>query len=70
MILGDIFKTCDCIGYYVLDSTGWEKKNGHPFHTEFKLFLIILGKSDEKMPYWLGLGDSFAILNIDVPYLV
>ena len=44
------------------------KKNGHPFHTEFELFLIILGKSDEKMPYWLGLGDSFAILYIDVTY--
>ena len=33
-----------------------------PFHTGFELFLIILGK---KMPYWLGLGDSFAILYID-----
>ena len=26
--------------------------------------MIIFGKSDEKMPYWLGLDDSFAILYI------
>ena len=31
-----------------------------PFHTGFELFLIVLRKSDEKMPYWLGLGHSFA----------
>ena len=41
-----------------------------PFHTGFELFLIILGKSDERMPYWLGFGDLFAILYIDVRYLV
>ena len=45
-------------------------KEWPPFHTGFELFLIILGKSDKKMPYWLGLGDSFAILYIDVTYLV
>ena len=50
--------------------TGWSKKNGHPFHRVFGLFLIILGKSDERMQYWLGLGDSFAILYIAVTYLV
>ena len=41
-----------------------------PFHTGFELFLIVLGKSDENMPYWVGLGDSFAILYIAVTYLV
>ena len=40
-----------------------------PFHTGFELFLIILGKRDKKMPYWPELGDSFAILYIDVTYL-
>ena len=30
--------------------TGCNKKNGHPFYTKFELFLIIFGKSDEKMP--------------------
>ena len=43
-------------------TTGWLIKNGPPFHTGFQLFLIVLHKSDEKMPYWLGLGDSFAVL--------
>ena len=42
--------------------TGCNKKTGHPFHTGFELFLIIFGKSDEKMPYFLGLDDSFAVL--------
>ena len=51
-------------------STGWLIKNGPPFHTGFELFLIVLRKSDEKMPYWLGLGDSFAVLYIAVTYLV
>ena len=46
------------------------KKNGPPFHTEFEPFLIILAKSDEKMPYGLGLGDSFASLYIAVTGLV
>ena len=41
-----------------------------PFHTGFELFLIVLGKSDENMPYWLGLGDSFAMLYMAVTYLV
>ena len=41
-----------------------------PFHTGFELFLIVLGKSDENMPYWLGFGDSFAMLCIAVMYLV
>ena len=41
-----------------------------PFHTGFELFLIVLGKSDENMPYWLGLGDSFAMLYIAVTCLV
>ena len=40
------------------------------FHTGFELFLIVLGKSDENMPYWLGLGDSFAMLYMAVTYLV
>ena len=39
-----------------------------PFHTGFELFLIVLGKSDENMPYWLGLGDSFAMLYMAVTY--
>ena len=51
-------------------NTGWLIKNGPPFHTGFELFLIVLRKSDEKMPYWLGLGDSFAVLYIAVTYLV
>ena len=41
-----------------------------PFHTGFELFLIVLGKNDENMSYWLGLGDSFAMLYIAVTYLV
>ena len=41
-----------------------------PFHTGFELFLIVLGKSDENLPYWLGLGDSFAMLYIAVAHLV
>ena len=45
-------------------------KEWTPFHTGFELFLIVLRKSDEKMPYWLGLGDSFALLYIAVSYLV
>ena len=45
-------------------------KEWPPFHTGFELFLIVLRKSDEKMPYWLGLGDSFAVLYIAVTYLV
>ena len=32
--------------------------------------MIVLGKSNEIMPHWLGLGDSFAILYIAVTYLV
>ena len=45
-------------------------KEWPPFHTGFELFLIVLGKSDENMPYWLGLGDSFAMLYMAVTYLV
>ena len=41
-----------------------------PFNTEFELFMIVLGKSDENMPYWLGLSDSFAMLYIAVAHLV
>ena len=35
-----------------------------------KLFLIVLGTSDERMLYWLDLGDYFAVLYIVVTYLV
>ena len=53
-----------------LNFTGWEIKNGHPCHTKFDLFSIILGKSDERMPYRLGLGNSFAVVYIAVTCLV
>ena len=46
--------------------TGWLLKNGPPFYIGFQLILIVLGNSDEQMPYWLGLGDSFAVLYIAV----
>ena len=32
--------------------------------------MIVLGKSNENMQYWLGLGDTFAMLYIAVTYLV
>ena len=51
--------------YYRVIANEWT-----PFHTGFELFLIVLGKSDENMPYWLGLGDSFAMLYIAVTCLV
>ena len=36
-----------------------------------KLFLIVLGTSDERMLYWLDLGDDyFDVLYIVVTYLV
>ena len=35
-----------------------------------KLFLIVLGTSDERMLYWLDLGDYFDVLYIVVTYLV
>ena len=50
--------------------TGWLLKNGPPFHIGFELILIVLAKSDEQMPYWLGFGDSFAIFYIAVTCLV
>ena len=55
----------DSIGNYRVIANEWT-----PFHTGFELFLIVLGKSDENMPYWLGLGDSFAMLYIAVTCLV
>ena len=51
-------------------NTGCQLKNGHPCHTKFDLFSIILGKSDERMPYRLGLGNSFAVVSIAVTCLV
>ena len=51
-------------------STGWKEKNGAPCHTKFDLFSIVLGKSDETMPYRLDLGNSFAVVYIAVTYLV
>ena len=53
-----------------LIGTGWLINNGPPIIQDLSCFLIVLGKSDENMPYWLGLGDSFAILYIAVTYLV
>ena len=50
--------------------TGWLLKNGPPFYIGFQLILIVLANSDEQMPYWLGLGDSFAVLYIAVTCLV
>ena len=51
-------------------TTGWLLKNGPPFYIGFQLILIVLANSDEQMPYWLGLGDSFAVLYIAVTCLV
>ena len=50
--------------------TGWKEKNGPPCHTKFDLFSIVLGKSDETMPYRLDLGNSFAVVYIAVTCLV
>ena len=50
--------------------TGWKEKNGPPCHTKFDLFSIVLGKSDETMPYRLDLGNSFGVVYIAVTYLV
>ena len=50
--------------------TGLQKKNGPPCHTKFDLFSIVLGKSDERMPYRLGLDNSFAVVYIAVTSLV
>ena len=52
------------------DHTGWKEKNGPPCHTKFDLFSIVLGKSDETMPYRLDLGNSFGVVYIAVTYLV
>ena len=41
-----------------------------PCHTKFDLFSIVLGKSDETMPYRLDLGNSFGVVYIAVTYLV
>ena len=52
-------------------STGLQKKNAPPpCHTKFDLFSIVLGKSDETMPYRLDLGNSFGVVYIAVTYLV
>ena len=48
--------------YYVL----WDEV----FNIVFVLFLIILGKSDERITYRLGLGNSFAVVYIAVTCLV
>ena len=40
-----------------------------PFHTGFELFLIVLGKSDESMPYWVGLDHSIAVTYIAETFL-
>ena len=53
-----------------LRTTGWKDKNGPPCHTKFDLFSIVLGKSDETMPYRLDLGNSFGVVYIAVTYLV
>ena len=50
--------------------TGCEKSIGPPCHTKFDLFSIVLGKSDETMPYRLDLGNSFGVVYIAVTYLV
>ena len=47
-----------------------ERKEWTPCHTKFDLFSIVLGKSDESMPYRLDLGNSFAVVYIAVTYLV
>ena len=46
------------------------KKYWPPCHTKFDLFSIVLGKSDETMPYRLDLGNSFGVVYIAVTYLV
>ena len=51
-------------------TTGWLLNNGPPFYIGFELILIVLANSYEQMPYWLGLGDSFAVLYIAVTCLV
>ena len=58
-----IFQNQTCI-------TGCEKSIGPPCHTKFDLFSIVLGKSDETMPYRLDLGNSFGVVYIAVTYLV
>ena len=35
-----------------------------------ELFQIVVGKNDERMLYWLDLGDYFDVLYIVVTYLV
>ena len=55
---------------FPMKSTGWKEKNGPPCHTKFDLFSIVLGKSDETMPYRLDLGNSFGVVYIAVTYLV
>ena len=44
------------------------KKVLPPCHTKFDLFSIVLGKSDETMPYRLDLGNSFGVVYIAVTY--
>jgi len=53
-----------------IQRTGCEKSIGPPCHTKFDLFSIVLGKSDETMPYRLDLGNSFGVVYIAVTYLV
>ena len=60
------FLTINSTSFY----TGWLLKNGPPFYIGFELILMVLANSDEQMPYWLGLGDSFAVLYIAVTCLV
>ena len=55
---------------HIKKSTGCEKSIGPPCHTKFDLFSIVLGKSDETMPYRLDLGNSFAVVYIAVTCLV
>ena len=56
--------------HYSIKITGCEKSIGPPCHTKFDLFSIVLGKSDETMPYRLDLGNSFGVVYIAVTYLV
>ena len=76
-ILGSIFRLEESIKfayiynfYTFLHPTGWVQMNGPPCHTKFDLFSIVLGKSDETMPYRLDLGNSFAVVYIAVTNLV
>ena len=67
-----LFKYSFCIEFRLINltTTGWKEKNGPPCHTKFDLFSIVLGKSDETMPYRLDLGNSFGVVYIAVTYLV